>query len=87
MQADQHSISLMMLKYLLQAKDDTSLPHFFLGVLQWEPSAMAAHLSAHVVLWTVGALACLTVIMYNPLVAHLWPILTGTRTLYIIERP
>ncbi|CAL5224204.1 g6847 [Coccomyxa viridis] len=39
---------------------------------------MAAHLSAHVMLWTVGALACLTVIMYNPLVAHLWPILTGT---------
>ena len=40
---------------------------------------MVAHLSAHVVLWTVGALACLTVIMYNPLIAHLWPILTGAK--------
>ncbi len=48
---------------------------------------MAAHLSAHVVLWTVGALACLTVIMYNPLVAHLWPILTGARIPYLPEHP
>ena len=40
---------------------------------------MAAHLSAHLVLWTLGALACLTVIMYNPLIARLWPIVTGAR--------
>lgn len=48
---------------------------------------MVAHLSAHVVLWTVGALACLTVIMYNPLVARLWPILTGARGPYLPGRP
>ena len=41
---------------------------------------MAAHFSAHLVLWLLAVLACLTVVLYNPIFARLWPMLTGTAT-------
>ena len=39
--------------------------------------AMAVHVATQVVVWTLAVVACTTIIMYNPLFASLWPILTG----------
>ena len=39
--------------------------------------AMAARVATQVVVWTLAVVACTTIVMYNPLFASLWPILTG----------
>ena len=40
---------------------------------------MAVHFSAHLVLWPLAVLACLTVVLYNPIFSA-WPMLTGDAT-------
>ncbi len=48
---------------------------------------MTAHLSAHTVLWLLAVLACLTVVLYSPLLSRLWPRLTGTATCWFGRLP
>ena len=58
---------------------DASLSAIAVRNADWSSGheAMAVHIATQVVVWTLAVMACTTIILYNPLFASLWPILTG----------